>query len=204
MSKLVETEVKILVPDLDAMRGRMAESGASFVSQRVYEHNVRYENAEKTLTPNGIVLRLRQDAHTRLTYKAPAVHDSQQDMDVITRFEAEVMVDDFDTMDLILQRLGYHPYVIYEKYRTTYRLGQAEIVLDEMPYGNFVEVEGTPDSIRFALVALGLQDEPRILLSYMDLFEQVKAALGMTAHDLTFAAFRGITVPPEVFISPKE
>ena len=108
-------------------------------------------------------------------------------------------VDDFDTMDVILQRLGYHPYVVYEQYRTTYTYGDVEIVLDEMPFGNFIEVEGPPDAIERALNALGLHDAPRILSSYMVLFDQLKAALGLHMHDLTFANFEGIDVPPRVF-----
>jgi hypothetical protein len=49
------------------------------------------------------------------------------------------------------------------------------------------------------LNTLGLQDRPRILMSYLMLFARVKAALGLHCHDLTFANFDGITVPQEIF-----
>jgi len=195
----VETEVKIYAPDLAEIAARLEAAGAEIVEPRVYEHNVRYEDDAETLTPSGIVLRLRQDARVRLTYKAPPMHDSGGSNAVTSRFEAEVTIDDFETMDIILQRLGFHPYVVYEKYRTTYQLGEAEIVLDEMPYGSFIEVEGTADVIESTLAILGLSDRPRILDSYMGLFEAVKDALGLTFHDLTFANFEGVDVPPEVF-----
>ena len=198
MSNLVETEVKVFVPDRETVLAQLEASGASLKSPRVYEHNVRYEDAQETLTGSGIVLRLRQDTRVRLTYKAPPVEASRAE-GVLTRFEAEVTVDDFAIMDLILQRLGFHPYVVYEKYRTTYELGEAEIVLDEMPYGDFLEVEGPPEAIEAALSALGLHDRPRILTSYMALFERVKAVLGLAVHDLTFANFEGIDVPQEIF-----
>jgi len=32
--------------------------------------------------------------------------------------------------------------MMYEKYRTTFTIGSLEVVLDELPYGNFVEIEG--------------------------------------------------------------
>lgn len=200
MSSLIETEVKIAVADLDAIRQRLEAAGAALRAQRVFERNVRYEDAAGTLTPNDIVLRLRQDATARLTYKAPPDADTALAENVRTRFEAEVTVSDFDTMDIILRRLGFVPYVVYEKYRTTYRLGAAEVVLDEMPFGPFIEVEGTASAIDQALDALGLADAPRILDSYLVLFERVKAALALDAHDLTFDNFAGVDVPPEVFV----
>jgi adenylate cyclase class 2 len=195
MNKLVETEVKIHVPDLDAVVARLEAAGAELESGRVFERNVRYENEEQSFTPRGIVLRLREDSRVRLTYKGPGTVDNG----AFTRFEAEVTVDNFDTMDVILQQLGFRPHIIYEKYRTTYRLGEAEIVLDEMPYGHFIEIEGSPAAIDSTLAALGLQDRPRILTSYLGLFGRVKAALDLHIHDLTFANFDGIAVPPEVF-----
>jgi adenylate cyclase class 2 len=72
-------------------------------------------------------------------------------------------------------------------------------VLDEMPFGNFIEVEGAPAVIDATLEALELQGRPRILASYLMLFAQVKTALNLFCHDLTFANFEGITVPPGVF-----
>jgi len=200
MSSLIETEVKIAVADLDAIRQRLEAAGAALRAPRVFERNVRYEDAAGTLTPNDIVLRLRQDATARLTYKAPPDADTALAENVRTRFEAEVTVSDFDTMDIILRRLGFVPYVVYEKYRTTYRLGAAEVVLDEMPFGPFIEVEGTASAIDQALDALGLADALRILDSYLVLFERVKAALALDAHDLTFDNFAGVDVPPEVFV----
>jgi adenylate cyclase class 2 len=196
MNKLLETEIKIYTPDLSTIVARLMAAGASLLSDRVYERNIRYENASESLTAAGIVVRLRQDTRARLTYKEPYEGGPAG---VTTRFEAEVTVEDFGTMDIILQRLGYHPHVVYEKYRTTYSLDDVEITLDEMPYGNFTEIEGPAPAIEATLIALGLQDEPRILESYMVLFEQVKAALNLVIHDLTFENFKGVNVPPEVF-----
>lgn len=190
-SKLTETEVKLHVPDFAPTITRLKVAGAELESERIFERNVRYEDAAQTLTGRGIVLRLREDTRIRLTYKEPP----QVAEGMMARFEAEVTVDDFDVMDLILKKLGFAPYVIYEKFRTTYTLSDTEIVLDEMPYGNFVEIEGEPDTIRAALVTLGLADAPRIGMSYLSMFEHIKSALGLEIHDLTFANFEGVVVP---------
>lgn len=195
----LEVEVKLLVDDLDTVAARLVAAGAEKVVPRVFERNVRYENEDRTLTQSGIVLRLRQDRLVRLTYKEPVV---QTEDDLASRFEAEVEVKEFHTMNLILRKLGFHPFMEYEKYRTTYTLDGAEIVLDEMPYGSFVEVEGRPDAIRAVLKRLGLDHSARYLCNYLLLFERVKARLGLEFADLTFANFEGVDVPRDAFGAP--
>lgn len=190
MPNYTETEVKLIVPDLDSVRARLETAGAHLEAPRVYERNVRYENAAGTLSPAGIVVRLRQDSRVRLTYKEEkTVVDG-----ISSRLEAEVEVSDFTTMELILGKLGYHPHLIYEKYRTTYTLDGAEIVLDELPYGTFVEIEGDKATIESVIKRLGLEATPRYAGSYVVLFEQIKQRLGLTFTDLTFANFEGIEV----------
>jgi predicted adenylyl cyclase CyaB len=111
-----ETEVKLYVPDLAVVKDKLEAAGAELTAPRVYERNVRYDNQERTLTPHGMVVRLREDTRVRLTYK----DDGTFENGVVSRFEAEVEVSDFDAMETILGKLGYTPYLKYEKYRTTY------------------------------------------------------------------------------------
>jgi adenylate cyclase class 2 len=195
MPNNTETEVKLYVPHLEWVQVQLERSGAKLTAPRVYERNVRYENAAKSLTANGIVVRLRQDTRARLTYKEGG---SAQD-GIVSRTELEVEVSDFDTMQTILDKLGYHPHLVYEKYRTTYELDGAEIVLDEMPYGNFVEIEGESAQIEKVVQRLGLGNTPRMAGSYTALFERVKSRLGLTFDHLTFKNFKGISVPESAF-----
>src|SRR5689334_8199769 len=104
-------------------------------------------------------------------------------------------------MNAILEKLGYHTAMVYEKYRTTYELDGVEIVLDEMPYGNFVEIEGERAAIEWLIERLELQKAPRIPASYTALFARVKLALKLDAQDLTFDNFRGVSVPENLFQS---
>ena len=144
-----EVELKLHTPDLATVRAALGAAGARLVKRRVFERNVRYDSADGDLLARGIALRLRQDDAVRLTYKA----GGQVKNGIISRFEAEVTVSDFDAMDAILRRLGYEVALIYEKYRTTYEWGAAEIVLDELPYGNFTEIEGGAAEIERAAAA---------------------------------------------------
>lgn len=197
MSSYTETEVKLYVPDLDSVATKLETLGIELVSSRVFERNVRYENVDKTLTASGIVVRLRQDNRVRLTYKEPP--QKQKDNDIPSRYEAEVEVSDFEAMEVILGRLGYFPHLVYEKYRTTYKTADAEIVLDELPYGNFVEIEGDAETIRRLIDQLGLQSARRYDENYVKLFDHVKQHLHLNFNDLTFVNFDGIAVPQSAF-----
>ena len=192
----MEVEIKLYVPDLQATEAHLWQVGAVLVSPRTFESNVRYENAASTLTQQGIVLRLRQDQRVRLTYKEPV---EQIDAEIPSRFEAEVEVSDLEAMALILTKLGYHPHMTYEKYRTTYALDETEIVLDELPYGNFVEIEGAPDAIRGVIQKAGLQDARSYRSNYIHLFRNVCNALKLDFNDLTFENFKHIDVPQSAF-----
>lgn len=190
-----ETEVKLYVPDLDMVKQKLEAVNAELTAPRVYERNVRYDNKERTMTPHGMVVRLRQDTRVRLTYK----DDGTFENGVVSRFEAEVEVSDFEAMETILGKLGYTPYLVYEKYRTTYEMNGAEIVLDEMPYGNFVEIEGERDAIERIIHTLDLGDAKRFDGSYSTLFERVRQKLGLKFNDLTFENFKDIEVKEEAF-----
>jgi adenylate cyclase class 2 len=195
----LEVETKLYVPDLQTIAIKLEDSGATLTKPRVFERNVRYENVDNTLTQQDIVVRLRQDTRARLTYKEPRTMNTGEG--ISARFEAEVEVGDFDTMELILGRLGYHSYLVYEKWRTTYTFGDAEILLDELPFGNFVEIEGPETTIHRIVSSLGLQDAPRFVLSYTALFDHIKQVLKLDFRDLTFENFRTVDVPSHVFLN---
>jgi adenylate cyclase class 2 len=186
-----ETEIKLYTPDHAEIEKRITAAGGLLTAPRVHERNIRYEDAQHTLTGRHIVLRLRQDTRARLTYKEDF---ADEDQDGLSRYEAEVEVSDFATMDTILRKLGYRSYMIYEKYRTTYMLDDAEIVLDETPLGNFVEIEAEKSAIQRIVRQLDLSDAPRMSGSYGVLFERVKQRLRLPFADMTFENFEGINV----------
>jgi hypothetical protein len=81
---------------------------------------------------------LRQAARTTLTFK-------QASPDPLVRHEWELEVVPLETAQELLEQLGYQVILVYEKYRQVYSLGDAHFMLDELPFGDFVEVEtGSP------------------------------------------------------------
>lgn len=193
-----ETEVKLYVPNLKDIRQQLEALGAELVQERIYERNLRYDTPDGSLGQRGAVLRLRQDNQVRLTYK----EKGSIDKGIMTREELEVEVSDFEVMEAILGKFGYVQTMFYEKYRTTYALGQAEIMLDELPFGNFLEVEGDAEAIERILHELGLETTERRPDSYTKLFDYVKHHLELNFRDLSFDNFHDIEVPESAFIAP--
>jgi adenylate cyclase class 2 len=183
----LEVEVKFLVEDLDIVRTRLAGGGAELVAPRVYERNIRFDTPDEALLHRRELLRLRQDTRARLTFKGPAAVDFASEAKV--REEIELEVGDFNRMAAILQRLGLQPVQTYEKYRETYHWQDVEVVLDEMPFGDFVELEGAEAELKKVAAALGLDWSRRVLTNYLALMEQARRAFDLPFSDLTFANF---------------
>jgi adenylate cyclase class 2 len=178
-----EQEVKFFLADRPALEGRLQKMGAQLVHPRTYEINLRFDTPDGSLTRARQVLRLRQDEIVRLTFKGPM----QAGQKVSVREEIEFAVSSFDNAKVFLEALGYQVSIRYDKYRTTYRLAEVEVTLDELPYADFAELEG-PDSaaIQAAAGALGLDWEARSLDSYLGLFGGLRQKLGLSALNLTF------------------
>lgn len=190
--KRLEVEVKFLAADLVGMRQRVLDAGGVLHHPRVHERNIRYDNAWQGLARQDKLLRLRQDTRNRITYKGAAQNVATAQVKI--REELEIEVDDFDTAAAILQRLSFEPVQVYEKYRETFQLGPVEVVLDEMPYGNFLELEGGEEEIIAAAARLGLDWNKRILANYLYLLTLVNQHYGLAIADLTFANFAGLDI----------
>ncbi len=189
-----ELEVKFYVSDLAGLQQKLERLGARLVQARVHEINLRFDNSQGDLKRGFQVLRLRRDRISRLTYKGP----SQTKEGVRVRQEIEITVSDFEATRALLEALGYHVAMMYEKYRASYDLDRVEISLDELPYGSFVELEG-PDPARIQAVnrQLGLDWSARAPESYTSLFDHLCTARGFQFADLSFENFRDIDVSPE-------
>lgn len=188
----LEIEVKFFVPDLADFRQVLLRVGGELVKERVFERNIRLDTADSRLLQQQELLRLRQDTAVRLTYKGETVYLPGSEAKV--REEIETEVADFDQMLLILGRLGFLPQQVYEKYRETFHLGEVEVVLDELPYGNFVELEGEEPAIKTAASQLGLPWSKRILANYLLLMAQLKAYHQLPFEDVTFVNFKDSAV----------
>ena len=196
----LEIEVKFYLPNIERMQRRVLALGAESKG-RVFENNVRYEDENNTLIRKKSLLRLRRDAKTILTFKSsPPVASTE--FKVFN--ELEVEVSDFETMNRILENLGLHPEQLYEKWRETLILDQTGFYLDTMPYGTFLEIEGSEKDIRTYAASLGLNWQKRILLNYLEIFQIIRQTLSLNFKDLTFKNFENIRVDMAAFLGKLE
>ena len=196
----LEIEVKFYLSAPEMMKRRIIEMGAKSKG-RIFEHNVRFEDESNSLIRRKSLLRLRRNDKTILTYKcSPSVVSTEYKV----FNELEVEVSDFATMNQILEQLGLHPEQTYEKWRETLVLDRTWFYLDTMPYGNFLEIEGSEKNIRSCADKLALHWHKRILLNYLEIFEMMRPGLGLTFSDLTFKNFEGVTVDMAAFLHQLE
>lgn len=187
MNEPQEIEAKFYVRDLAKIEERVRGLDARLIQARIHETNLRYDTLQGELRAKGQVLRLRQDDQARMTYKGA----SKNQDGVMSRTEIEFIVEDFERAKQFIEALGYKIIVFYEKYRTTYEISHTHIMLDELPYGNFVEIEGKDiSSIRNMTEKLGLRWEAAIESSYHAIFERVAVSRKLDTSKLTFDTFK--------------
>lgn len=189
-----ETEAKFYVLDLQAIERRLKALGADLIQPRVFERNIRFDLPGGRLRSEGRVLRLRSDAAARITYKGPSTSEEG----VLSRVEIEFEVGDFEKARQLLEALGYEKLVYYEKYRSIHELHGVLVMMDELPYGDFVEIEGESlDTIRRISDLLSFNWETSIGTSYNALFDRARKSLQGPFKDLSFKDFKGVHVRPE-------
>jgi adenylate cyclase class 2 len=190
-----ETEAKFYVHNLSKIELRLQELKAQLIQPRTHETNLRFDNENNDLRSSFRVLRLRQDEKARFTFKGPSV---EQAGGILSRREIEFIVEDFEKAKEFLEALGYRAVVFYEKFRATYELDNTHIMLDELPYGEFIEIEGeNAESIRAVADLLGLNWEAMVKAGYHALFERVAGKYNLEPSQLSFTALREIKITAE-------
>jgi adenylate cyclase, class 2 len=184
----LEIEVKFYLSDMDSTRDRILELGAVSMG-RIFETNLRFDDADNRLIEKKSLLRLRRDTKTILTFKSEPPFKNDQ-FKILK--ELEVEVSDFTTMKHILESLGFQEEQVYEKWRETFRLNSTNLCLDTMPYGDFLEIEGQKEDIKELAYRIGLKWQKRILFNYLAIFDVIKQKLNLPFYDVTFSNFINI------------
>lgn len=148
----VEKKFRLTRRQRDTLLKRLPEIGASYEGEE-FEENTLYSGAALEL--GSCVLRLRRvDGKSTLTFKQRMPGSSA----IKQQREEETGVADAEAMAAILAALGFTPSLVYEKRRQTWRLGNAEIVVDVLPFGLFMEIEGKANEIKAIERKLGMKD----------------------------------------------
>jgi len=137
----IEKKYRLTKKQREQVLERLAEIGAKLKATE-FEENILYSG--EGIDYSRAVLRLRRvGKRAILTYKERFPTSSS----IKHQREDETEVSDADALDAILQALGFTPALVYEKRRMTWRLRGAEIVVDDLPFGLFLEIEAGEDKI---------------------------------------------------------
>jgi adenylate cyclase, class 2 len=149
----IEIEKKYRLTDAqqEYVLSELAAAGAQFVGDD-FEENIIYGG--HILDEQAAILRIRRTRdRTILTYKRRIAND----LPVKQQIEHESEFTDGAGLADILNSLGFEPRLVYEKRRKTWKFGTVEIVLDQLPFGQFMEIEGSITGIKEAEIVLGIE-----------------------------------------------
>jgi len=171
-----ETEIKLVIKNTKEIRWRLAELGFRPVHARHFESNYLFDFSDERLRKSRCLLRLRfASDRGLLTFKGTPVPSRNYKI----RQEIETRVEDGHQLREILLNLGLHEVFCYEKYRTIYApRGKREVseapnlVYDETPIGNYLELEGPQRWIDEVARQLGYSRREYIRESYAALYRK--------------------------------
>ena len=153
----IEKKYRLTKSQFTTIKRKLEASNAKSIGDE-FEENTLYGGSG--LDPSRKVLRLRRVGKKGiLTYKERYPGRS----DIKRQREEETAVADPARTAAILKLLGFTPVLVYEKRRQTWRVSNAELVLDELPFGLYMEIEGSEKAIRsiekkFDLKALQVEE----------------------------------------------
>jgi adenylate cyclase class 2 len=128
-------------------------------------------------------LRLRTGFKNVITFKRKIKSKNFKE-----REEIELEISDPEKMEIILKNLGFTKVRIMEKYREKWKLNGTEIVIDKLPMGNFIEIEGRKKSIKKIVNLLGFDFKNRLVCTYWDLWKDFTKKKGIKNENIVFSA----------------
>lgn len=148
----IEKKYRLTAAQREQVLSNLEEIGAEFVRED-FEVNQIYGGG--ILEEEKAALRIRKTDHkTLLTYKRRVGNLGELKQHI----EHETEIADAEAVKNIIECLGFEVGLIYEKRRRTWRFQKVEIVLDELPFGLFMEIEGRITDIGLAEMMLETED----------------------------------------------
>lgn len=178
--KNLEIEVKLKIANRRGLRAQLKTLGFQELCHRLFEDNWILDFPGRRLFKKHCLLRLRHfDGKSLLTFKGPRAASRHFKI----REELETEVADGAKFRQILKRLGFMPVFRYQKYRSLFakvgsgRSKRTVISIDETPIGDYLEIEGPPESIRAISQQLGYTFQDFVTQSYLELYVKYKPRL---------------------------
>lgn len=171
----IEKKYRLTAEQRSALEGYLQNSADAKLQDMEFEENTLF--AGPGIDPRTKVLRLRlTEKRAVFTYKERDASSSA----IRRNLEEETEVTNASALRAILSALGYTPQLVYEKRRATWHVRDVELVVDELPFGLFAEIEGEEEAIKEAEQLLGLTEAPAEMETYPELAAKYGVKSGET------------------------
>lgn len=171
-----EVELNAVVDDVERRRSELERAGGKLVFEGKLRDR-RYDVESRELSRRDEVLRVRRyesrtATRTQLDWKGPTeTHDNYK-----VREEVSTSVEDFESLSLVLNKLGFTVTREVDRDIAQYEHGGATIRFETYPrMDSLVEVEGEPEAIERAIESLGMargEFSSRRLADFVEAFER--------------------------------
>ncbi len=192
-----EIEIKLRIRDTYEIL-RKIKSLSPQSQPRVREQNTLYDTPNSDLRRHKMLLRLRIETPTThnaprkprerviLTSKASPKRAQKKPYYKIRAEREQVVPQSSKQYAAALNALGFRPTFRYDKFRTTFRLPNLHLDLDETPAGTFLELEGKPQAIDRAAKALRFSKQAYLRATYWDLYVADCRRRGIAPKNMLF------------------
>lgn len=180
MSIEIEKKYRLTEERRDEITVSLAKYSAEYIGEDE-EENIIYDG--EILSEKNAVLRVRKiGERTILTYKLRLADTGE----IKRQIEEETEVANPQAIQKIIKELGFLPILVYEKRRRTWRFRSVELVIDKLPFGLYMEIEGSITGIKEAEMLLDLDD----LETEHKTYPQLTGELGVKNGDVIEARFQ--------------
>lgn len=176
----IEKKYRLTRPQRRAIERRLRELGVT-PREVELEENTIYGGGRLSL--GGCALRLRRvNGRAILTFKQRFPTKSA----IKHQHEEETEVANASAAHAIITALGFTPGLVYEKRRVRWDVGQVEVVIDELPFGLFMEIEASVKDIKRVEKMLAVENLPAV----METYPRLTARLGKMRKGVIEARFK--------------
>ena len=165
-----EKQVKYKINNFDYISKRLIEIEAIFIGGFM-EKTIRYDNDDLKCSNNGIFIRTKSGMKNVLTLKEIPTDSSNTSFERIT---TEVEVDNINKIGYILEKIGLTKKFIMEKYRLFFKYDNVDILIDELPFGIYLEIKGEDNEINRITKMLNIDETDLIKMTYWDIYDKIK------------------------------
>ncbi|NNF00630.1 MAG: class IV adenylate cyclase [Pyrinomonadaceae bacterium] len=152
MSIEIEKKYRLTREQFMQVEKDLEELGAEYAGED-FEENILF-GSEYLKHKNAVVRIRKTDRQNTLTYKQFVVAGPGGKQHI----EHESIIDSPGEIAKVVEHLGLERRMVYEKRRKIWKFRDVEVVLDELPFGLYMEIEGALMAIAEAEMILEADD----------------------------------------------